>query len=105
MSKKLQILNSPFAPSLSEEEVIKLILSQLGKFVVIGEAEPESGPVFWFDTSMSGVSSGADVLLVLGDEDDVSDVTAVIDGMEYPILNAGEPLVADDGESYVIEIS
>lgn len=72
--------------------------------VYIGELEPESGPAFWFDTGTT-VSRPLYVTLVLGDEGTEGELIAVIDGESYPVENADTPVAADDGASYIINIT
>ena len=98
-TKKLQILTELF----SEEKILQLIAGQLSQFVVISDTEPESGPCLWFDTSVMNDDSA--VTLLLGDAGVESDVMALIDGSLYPVLNAGAPVLADDGSAYEITIS
>lgn len=88
-----------------EAELKELVSGWLGDFVVIGDTEPESGPVLWFDTSRMTSDEIAEVLLVLGSAEDESDVMAVIDGGEYPVVNAESPVPTDDENSYIVEIS
>lgn len=106
--RKLQILTE----LLSEEKVLQLIAEQLGQFVVIGPDEPDHGPCLWFDTSKT-VSGGDDddtptqdpvIYLILDSNTDASDTLAEIDGVEYAVLNADTPILADDGESVIINV-
>lgn len=107
--RKLQILTE----LLSEEKVLQLIAEQLGQFVVIGPDEPDHGPCLWFDTSKTGTGGGETptpdtypgVYLILDSNTDASDVLAEIDGVQYAVLNADSPIVADDGETAIITIS
>lgn len=69
--------------------------------IVIGETEPENGPVFWFDTRAREPEAEA-VILKLGGEEDETVVTAEIAGDDYSVTNAN-PSDAEDG-TYQIEI-
>lgn len=91
--------------SLDEADVIELIKQQLniGNFVVIGDEEPENGPVFWFDTSRSTPTDDA-VVLILDDYTDEAAVVATIDGKDYAVINANEVVEGDNGY-YVLEIT
>lgn len=45
-----------------------------------------------------------EVILLLGGEEDESDVVTQIDEDEHPVLNADSPVLADDEETYTIEV-
>ena len=90
---------------LASDELHDLIAGLFGQFVVIGDTEPENGPVLWFDTNVSASVDEAAILLVLGGEDDESEVIASIDESDYPVLNTDDPVPADDGDSYTITVS
>lgn len=98
--RKLQILTE----LLSEEKVLQLIAEQLGQFVVIGPDEPEHGPCLWFDTSRTAPDEEPVIYLILGDTTESTDVLAEIDGLEYAVLNAEEPVIADDGSTVMITV-
>lgn len=70
--------------------------------LVIGETEPDSGPVLWFDTRARSPKAEV-VILNLGGEEDEARVVAEISGTGYPVTNAN-PSDAGDG-TYQIEIS
>ena len=91
--------------SLAEADVIELIKQQLniGNFVVIGDTEPENGPVFWFDTSRPIPEDDA-VVLVLDDYTDDAAVVATVDGKDYAVINAKDIVEGDNGY-YVVEIT
>lgn len=59
---------------------------RLNNFFVIGNVEPTTGPALWFDTSV--VQQSEEVLLLLGEDSDNTEVSAEIDGSEYSVDNA-----------------
>lgn len=69
--------------------------------IVIGESEPEEGPVFWFDTR-ARTPEAETVILQIGGDGDVAPVVTEIAGKEYPVMNA-TPSDAGNG-TYEIEI-
>lgn len=107
-----------------EEKLLQLITTRLSQFVAIGQTEPDQGPALWFDTSPPGcikykhvdgrvvqvypIVTGDDgelaVVLDLGDDTANADVLAIIDEIQYAVLNAEPPVVADDGSSCEITI-
>lgn len=100
-SKKLQLLTE----LLSEEKVLELIEQQLGQFIVVGPDEPEYGPCLWFDTSTTSSDADPVVYFVLGDHTEDTDVSVEIDNTEYAVLNADNPVLADDGKTVSINVS
>ena len=90
---------------LASDELRNVVAELFGQFIVIGDTEPEFGPVLWFDTNVNAAVDEAAILLVLGGEDDESEVMASIDETDYPVLNTESPVPADDGESYTITVS
>ena len=55
-------------------------------FFIVGAAEPESGPVLWFDTS--GAAAGTEAVKLELSGDGASGVSVLIDDNSYPIENA-----------------
>lgn len=83
----------------------QILTNRLDKFFTYGENEPNYNQVMWFDTSGKALDTGAVVTLLLGGEDDVANVLALIDGTDYPVMNATNPVLVDeDGNTYEIEI-
>ena len=86
-------------------ELKDMMSAMCSQFISIGSTEPENGPVLWFDTTPSEVSlADGEILLVLGDDSDESDVLAEINGSEYPVMNTDSPVVLDEN-IYAIEIN
>lgn len=86
-------------------ELKDMMSAMFSQFISIGSTEPENGPVLWFDTTPSEVSlADGEILLVLGDDSDKSDVLAEINGSEYPVMNTDSPVVLDEN-IYAIEIN
>ena len=86
-------------------ELKDMMSAMFSQFISIGSTEPENGPVLWFDTTPSEVSlADGEILLVLGDDSDESDVLAEINGSEYPVMNTDSPVVLDEN-TYAIEIN
>lgn len=92
--------NAQSAANAAKEAVAELA-GKDQKLIVIGESEPEAGPVFWFDTRARTPEAEA-IILKLGGEEDEAPVTAEIAGDDYPVTNAN-PSGAEDG-AYQIEI-
>ena len=84
-----------------KEELIQTIISRL----LASDDLKQVMIDLWKEIGGTTPSEENEVMLVLGGEDDESDVTAVIDDVEYPVLNADSPVLADDGEAYNITIS
>lgn len=83
----------------------QILTNRLDKFFVYGEREPMYNQVMWFDTSGKIIDAETVVTLLLGGENDVSDVLALIDGTDYPVMNASNPVLIDEaGNTYEIEI-
>ena len=85
-------------------DVTEAAIELLNKFVFIGDTEPASGPVLWFDTSARVSIEDNVIMLELGGEGDVSSVTATLNGTEYPVMNASDPTEVD-GETVEITIT
>lgn len=98
--RKLQLLTE----LLSEEKVLQLIAEQLGQLVVIGPDEPDHGPCLWFDTSGTGSTEDPVIYLILDSTAEETDVLAELDGILYSVLNADSPVIADDGETVIINV-
>lgn len=87
-TRKLQLLTELF----SEEQIQQLITERLSQFVVIDEAEPEGGPVFWFNTTRP-----IGLYISLDDYNDEAVLTATVDGEEYAISDVDEIVLGEDG--------
>ena len=85
-------------------DVTEAAIELLNNFVFIGDTEPASGPVLWFDTSARVSIEDNVIMLELGGEGDVSSVTATLNGTEYPVMNASDPTEVD-GETVEITIT
>ena len=68
----------------------------------IGANEPETSPAFWFNTGAVPAINTV-VFLKLGGEEDVSDITATIDGKDRPVMNANVDGTNADHVSIKIE--
>lgn len=102
---KEEVSESVLAKLLASTELKQMLATQFSQFVVIGDTEPESGPVLWFDTNIPVVIESSEIMLVLGGEDDESEVLANVDDSDYPVLNTESPVEVDGGASYAITIN
>lgn len=86
-------------------QAVRELSELIDRLIVIGEDEPDNGPVLWFDTrSRTAPETEPVVILRLGGDGDETPVKAEFDGREYPVKNASEPTYTAD-QTYEIEIS
>lgn len=78
-----------------DPEAHKDLLRQLANSLFyIGDTEPESGPVLWFDTRKRASEEDI-ILLQIGGAEDEAPVVACVDDVDHPITNTEEPTQAD----------
>ena len=68
----------------------------LNDFVYIGTVEPTSGPVLWFDTSVSTTATATEVLLQFSDDETESSTIVTVDGVEYQVTNVSNLVKVSD---------
>lgn len=85
------------------KDVVQQIVSDYFKqFFVVGPDEPEKGPCLWFDTKGSLKTV---IYLDLGSLVEDAEVSVEIGESEYEVLNAESPVLADDGDAVIINVS
>lgn len=67
----------------------KYLEDRFANLIVIGDTEPENGPVLWFNTSAVSPSAQQTVMLALEEETEAASVIAEIDGEDYSVANIG----------------
>lgn len=104
------LFNTMFGQLLENEVYLNMVAQKMAELlaqktkVEIGETEPEDGPVLWFNTGYKQTEPEPETVLMLdlGDLTEDSVVQANIDGTDYAVLNASDPVEVDDGISIEI---
>lgn len=72
--------------------------------MVIGDTEPETGPVLWFDTRSRQAEPDEDIILQIGGDEDEASVIVSVDGVDYPVQNLSKPTQTSDPNTLTIDI-
>lgn len=92
----------------SKSETAALVDSKIAemerKLIVIGDTEPETGPVLWFDTRSRQAEPDEDIILQIGGDEDEASVIVSVDGVDYPVQNLSKPTQTSDPNTLTIDI-
>lgn len=91
------------ASGVSKDVVQQIVSDYFKQFFIVGPDEPENGPCLWFDTK--GTIGRTVIYFDLDTLDEDTEVSVEINESEYEVLNADSPVLADDGESVIINVS
>lgn len=96
-SKYFDVMDTIIEPS-------EAVTTMMNNFVFIGETEPTSGPVIWFDTTDDTETATEAVILEIGDDADETNAVANVEGTDYPVTNLSDAIATDDANTYEFQI-